>query len=182
VLPQALREDLLQRRPPRRRRAARAAGWLVAALLAAALALQAVLLAPELEARLPAPVAAAVEGAEPWHDALLRMLGRPLPPHRAPERIALEARDVREHPAVEDALLVTGVMVNEAPLPQPWPGLRLLLRDLQGRPLAERTFPPSMYLPEPPAEPVFPAGARAAFRLELDAPPVPVIGFEIRFL
>lgn len=52
---------------------------------------------------------------------------------------------VREHPSVEDALVVDAILFNEADYPQPFPVLELSFSTLNGRPVAARRFAPSEY-------------------------------------
>ncbi|OGT71195.1 MAG: hypothetical protein A3I78_10135 [Gammaproteobacteria bacterium RIFCSPLOWO2_02_FULL_56_15] len=64
------------------------------------------------------------------------------------DAIRLLNRDVRDHPRYENALLVNATMSNESGQIQPFPGIRLLLFNTNGRQVAYRDFHPDEYLDE----------------------------------
>jgi len=64
----------------------------------------------------------------------------------APAGLKMTARDVREHPRYEDALLVNASLVNTAGKAQAFPPLTLRLFDEAGGAIGERRFLPAEYL------------------------------------
>ncbi|HRQ65538.1 MAG TPA: DUF3426 domain-containing protein, partial [Xanthomonadaceae bacterium] len=90
------------------------------------------------------------------HDALRRMLialCQPLGctplPHRDIDAIALVSRDVRHHPTVEGALLITANLANRSDLPVALPVIEIVLADLSERRIAMRRFRAAEYAPDP---------------------------------
>ncbi|HEB67409.1 MAG TPA: DUF3426 domain-containing protein [Gammaproteobacteria bacterium] len=62
------------------------------------------------------------------------------------DRIQLVSRDIRDHPARPDALLIKATLVNKAPFAQPFPDMEITLSDLTGAVVARRRFHPREYL------------------------------------
>ena len=62
------------------------------------------------------------------------------------DRIQLVSRDIRDHPARPDALLIKATLVNRAPFAQPFPDMEITLSDLTGAVVARRRFHPREYL------------------------------------
>jgi len=82
----------------------------------------------------------------PYVARLCAVAGCPVPPRRAPDRIAIVDRTVRSHPAISGALLVEATLRNEAPFRQPLPQVQLTLRAMNGRVTGQRWFTPEEYL------------------------------------
>ena len=61
-------------------------------------------------------------------------------------RIYITDREVRSHPQVENALLVSAIFINRAGISQPYPDIVLTLSDLTNTVVAERRFTPADYL------------------------------------
>ena len=102
---------------------------------------------------------------------------------RAVNAIELATRDVRDHPRYRDALLVNATMINQAPLPQPFPVLELSLYGQTGAVLGVRRFQPEEYLDES----IDPAAGMPPERLvfvvlELATPAGEAVSFEFSFL
>jgi predicted Zn finger-like uncharacterized protein len=121
-------------------------------------------------------------GLRPWLVRVCKLAGCELPPWRAPEQLRLQARDIRPHPSVPGALLITATFRNEALWPQAWPMLELTLADLDGRLVALRRFPASEYLGAEPEGPVLGVGQSVAVELEVRDPGKEAIAFEFDFL
>lgn len=64
------------------------------------------------------------------------------------EQIELLNRDVRSHPAIKGALLITATFINHADFEQPYPKVGLQLSALTGEAIARRDFEPAEYLRE----------------------------------
>lgn len=109
-------------------------------LLGAALVAQLVFLVP--------PAMAGHESLRPVARVLCRLSGCELPPRQALDQLRLASRDVRAHPSVPGALIISATLVNGASFTQPYPVLEISLGNLQGDQVALRRFPPSAYLPE----------------------------------
>lgn len=73
--------------------------------------------------------------------------GCALPLMHSPEMVRITGRDIRRHPEISDALIVSISLANQAPYKQAFPVLELKFFDLRSRPLAMRRFTPDEYLP-----------------------------------
>ncbi len=62
--------------------------------------------------------------------------------------LRLVSRDIRPHPSVEGALMITATIVNESNQAIPFPTLEITLSDLNERRVAMRRFSPGSYLTE----------------------------------
>ncbi len=130
-----------------------------------------------------AALAVAVPAAAPWLERLCARL--PCPPLAADGRggVRLLARDVREHPQYEHALLVNATLVNDGATSAPFPIIELVLHDAGGRAVGARRFDPAEYLDHsmpvaagmPPRQPVYVV-------IELAGPDAAATSFEFRFL
>jgi hypothetical protein len=94
------------------------------------------------------PAMAGHESLRPVARVLCRLSGCELPPRQALDQLRLASRDVRAHPSVPGALIISATLVNGASFTQPYPVLEISLGNLQGDQVALRRFPPSAYLPE----------------------------------
>ena len=116
----------------------------------------------------------------PWLLDVCRVLAVPPPQVRAPALLRLDARDIRRHPDVPDALLISATLHNTAPWTQPYPQLEVRLSDLAGHAVAARVFAPTAYLPDAAlAARGLPPGARAAISIEIRDPGRQAVAFEI---
>lgn len=108
-------------------------------------------------------------------------LGCPLPPFHDVGNLHIIERDLR---AVPGGLEFRLVFANSGELPQALPQFRLVLNQLNGTPMAERTFTPSEYLGsmEDGEADLMPVGRPFEIRLLLAKPSADVGGFEIEFL
>lgn len=113
---------------------------------AASLLLGAVLVA-QIVFLVPSAVAGH-ESLRPVASVLCRLSGCELPPRQALDQLRLASRDVRAHPSVPGALIISATLVNGASFTQAYPVLEISLGNLQGDQVALRRFPPSAYLPE----------------------------------
>ncbi len=62
------------------------------------------------------------------------------------KQIKIVSRDVRLHPKIKGALLISATIVNQASYTQPYPTILLKFTDLTGNTVAQRYFPPKDYL------------------------------------
>lgn len=148
--------------------------WAAAMLLGLALLSQIVLAQRNELARDP--------GWRPWLSRACERLGCSLAPWHAPERVDLAARDVRPHPSVDGALLITATLRNTSPFPLSWPVMELTLLDLSGKRIAMRRFRPAEYLGGAPRSPALAPGQAATATLEVADPGKQTIAFAFEFL
>ena len=121
-----------------------------------------------------------------WRPALEDMCqyaGCDLPPQRDITKIILANRELRSHPEVPNALLVTATLVNNATFVQPYPLLQLSLSDFSGRTVAMRRFQPAEYMGKiaGAGEGMLP-GRPVEVSLELADPGKAAVGFEFSFI
>jgi len=82
----------------------------------------------------------------PWLERVCPAVGCELPPRVDISQIRSSNLVVRSHPDFAGALVVDAIIYNRAPFPQPFPLLEVSFADIQGKPLAQRTFKPGEYL------------------------------------
>lgn len=82
----------------------------------------------------------------PWLEKFCRVTGCDLPTLKDNSLIRSSDLVVRTHPSAAGALLVSAVLVNDAPFQQPFPTLQLVFQDLQGAVVAKRSFAPDEYV------------------------------------
>lgn len=166
--------------PPSFARAARAPArrsggwWLAALLLGLTLAVQ-IVIAQRAELARDAQWRA-------WLQPLCERIDCRLPVWRDPARVSLVSRNISPHPSVDQALLVSATIRNDAPWPQAWPVLELALSDLDGQPIALRRFSADEYLGGPPPQPTLAPGQTAVAQLEIVDPGKRAVAFEFDFL
>lgn len=61
-------------------------------------------------------------------------------------QIKLVSRDIRLHPKVDNALLISATFINRASFKQAYPDITITLSDLSGAMVAQRQFKPAEYL------------------------------------
>jgi hypothetical protein len=86
--------------------------------------------------------------ASPWLEQACAFAGCRAHPPAPPPTIELQARDVREHPQYQNALLVNASLINREPKPAPFPVLQLGIFDQTGTLIGIRRFKPGEYLDE----------------------------------
>lgn len=116
----------------------------------------------------------------PWLLSACQLLRVPPPQVRDLALLQLGARDIRPHPDVPGALLISATLRNRAPWTQPYPLLEVSLSDLSGKPVALRVFAPDAYLGSRAlAARGLPADASAAISLEVRDPGRQAVAFAI---
>lgn len=105
-----------------------------------------------------------------------------LPSVSDPTQLQLLSRDVRPHPSVPDALLISLAIINHAAFRQPWPVVTITFSDLDDNRIAMRRFKPSEYIRDAT---VRQAGmdpkARAAIVFEVKDPGKNAVAFQFAF-
>lgn len=109
-------------------------------------------------------------------------LGLPVPQQRDPAQLELLSRDIRRHPSVADALLISATVRNAAHFTQPYPVVSITLSDLDGNRIAMRRFRPQEYLHNPAVVAAgLRPGATAALVFEVHDPGRDAVAFEFAF-
>ena len=115
--------------------------------------------------------------------ATCERLGCTLPAVADRSRILLMARDVRPHPSVPHALIISATLSNDAPFAQPYPTVEITLSDVNEKRIALRRFAPAEYVGDLRAlARGLPAGGTASLSLEVEDPGNNAVAFEFRFL
>lgn len=121
----------------------------------------------------------------PWLYQVYEWAGLELVPSDPPVELsafALLHHEMISHPRLADGLHLSGVLVNDAGIDQPWPLLELRLEDRFGDTVAARRLAPEEYLRNATQrDSMMPAGARRAIEIELLDPGRDAIGFSIDF-
>jgi len=176
LVPEALRDDLQRMLAERRRSRQRALYGGASALLVLALVVQYAWF-------MPADLAARYPLARGALESFCALAGCRLPERRDASRIRMVSRDVRVHPRYEGALLVSAILENTAPHPQPYPDMQFSLYNVNGQRIAARRFPPQEYLAaEHDIAADMPPNTPIQIVLELLAPEQAVVSFEFRFI
>ncbi len=97
------------------------------------------------------------------------------------DQIRLLERNVFTHPVIDDALMVTGAFVNQAPFAQKVPELLISLFDVKGNLIANRLFKPAEYLLEDRTRDHIDPGKPVQFRLEIVDPGTNALTYEFEF-
>ena len=82
----------------------------------------------------------------PWFDSACERLGCRLPLRHDPARLALLSRDIRPHPSVANALIISASLRNDAAFAQAFPDVDIILSDLDENRVAMRRFRAQEYL------------------------------------
>ena len=126
---------------------------------------------------------AADAGLRPAMERFCAVLHCGLPMRVDLDQISILERDVRKHPAVEDALLINVTIENRADFIQPYPLLEVRFTDKAGNAVAMRRFAPAEYLgkgidPESGMSPQ----STAQVLLEVMDPGTEAVSFQFGFL
>lgn len=118
----------------------------------------------------------------PWLRSACAHLGCRLPLIADVDKLQLVSRDVRPHPSVPGALIISATVRNEAAFAQPYPVVTITLSDLDGNRIAMRRFRPSDYLDDATARTRGLApGASTAMVFEVKDPGKKAVAFEFGF-
>ncbi len=118
----------------------------------------------------------------PWLERACGALGCALSAWREPDAMHILTRDVRPHPSMPEALIISASFRNDARWAQPWPRLDLTLSDINGQPIAQRRFTPEQYLGHLQSAPLILPGQSASIALEVRDPGKQAVAFEFGFL
>lgn len=118
----------------------------------------------------------------PWLRSACAHLGCRLPLVADLDKLQLVSRDVRPHPSVPGALIISATVRNQAAFAQPYPVVTITLSDLDGNRIAMRRFRPSEYLDDASARSRGLApGTSAAMVFEVKDPGKKAVAFEFGF-
>ncbi len=99
------------------------------------------------------------------------------------DKISLVSRNIEPHPSVEDALIISATMVNEADFTQGFPVIEITLSDFNGQRVAMRRFQPEEYLENVErAEAGLKSGVLLPLAFEVVDPGNDAVAFEFSFL
>jgi predicted Zn finger-like uncharacterized protein len=121
-------------------------------------------------------------GLRPMLVRVCATLSCTLPPLKDVGRLTLLSRDIRPHPSVPGALIISATIRNDADFTQPYPVIRIALSDLDGNAIAMRRFRPSEYIGDPKTLTAgLPPGGTVAAVFEVEDPGKNAVAFEFAF-
>ncbi len=119
----------------------------------------------------------------PWIAQACATLGCTLPLQRDSEGLVLLSRDVRPHPSVPNALIISATMRNDADHAQAFPLVEITLTDLDEHRIAMRRFRPQEYVGDARAiHNGLASGASTALVFEVADPGKNAVAYEFKFL
>ena len=118
----------------------------------------------------------------PLLDGVCATVGCRMPLRQDLSQLALTSREIRPHPSVPGALLISATIRNEADFAQAFPAVRIRLSDLNEQPVASRRFVPADYLVDPDdARRGLAPQASAVIVFEVADPGRDAVAFEFNF-
>ena len=119
----------------------------------------------------------------PVVEALCRSLPCNLPLRSGPAEIDMVAREIREHPQVDGALMISATIVNRGSYVQVWPLFQVTFTNISGTTIAMRQFQPDEYLaPGIELAKGMQPGKEVALMLEVMDPGEQATSFQFDFL
>lgn len=98
-------------------------------------------------------------------------------------RITLLARDIRPHPSVAGALVISATLANRSAFAQPYPTVEITLADPNERRIAMRRFVPADYVSDDATlRQGLAPGASSSLSFEVEDPGKNAVAFEFKFL
>jgi len=120
--------------------------------------------------------------ARAWLDPVCAKLGCRLPLRRDAATLELLSRDIRPHPSVPGALIISATLRNDASFAQPFPVVEIALSNLDEKRVAMRRFQPRDYLNDSRiVDGGLGAGASTALVFEVADPGRDAVAFEFKF-
>ncbi len=120
--------------------------------------------------------------SRPLLDRACASLGCRLPLRHDPATLQLLSRDIRPHPSVPNALIISATLRNDAGFAQAFPAVEITLSDLDENRIAMRRFAPQEYLGDSRAvSNGLAAGGTAALVFEVADPGKNAVAFEFKF-
>lgn len=120
--------------------------------------------------------------ARAWLEPVCERFGCKLPLRRDATTLALLSRDIRPHPSVPGALIISATLRNDAAFAQPFPTVEITLSDLDEKRVAMRRFQPREYLADTRViDKGLAAGASTSLVFEVADPGRNAVAFEFEF-
>ena len=118
----------------------------------------------------------------PWIADACARIGCQVPLHKDDDLLQLASRDIRPHPSVPGALIISATLQNAGDFAQPFPVVAITLSDLDEQRIAMRRFQPREYISDARAlaNGLAPS-AKAALVFEVADPGKNAVAFEFRF-
>lgn len=117
-----------------------------------------------------------------WLDPACAKLGCALPLRHDATTLELLSRDIRPHPSVPGALIISATLRNDAAFAQAFPTVEISLSDLDEKRVAMRRFQPRDYLSDTRTIGAgLAAGASTALVFEVADPGRDAVAFEFKF-
>ncbi len=128
------------------------------------------------------PLAQRSEGLRWMLEPYCGVTGCHIDPRRDIHAFRVVSRDIRSHPNVAHALVISATMINTATFAQPYPVFEISLTDVHGSIVATRLFMPREYLEDPDqAVALMPAQLPVRVTMEVFDPGEHAVGFEFAF-
>lgn len=122
------------------------------------------------------------QALRPWLARVCGALSCTLPPLKDVSKLALLSRDIRPHPSVPGALILSATVRNDAHFTQPFPVIRITLSDLDDNRVAMRRFLSAEYVADPATRAAgLTPGASVAVAFEVEDPGKNAVAFEFGF-
>ncbi len=118
----------------------------------------------------------------PYLETACAVLGCDLPLRHDTAKLEVQEREIRNHPHVDDALLVSAIFRNTASFPQRYPIFEVAFSDVSGTPVAVRRFMPEEYLGGVDPSQGMAPGQQTRLMLEIIDPGVRAMSFQFDFL
>jgi len=125
---------------------------------------------------------AGIPAFRPTLDAACAILGCDLPLRHDTAKLEVLEREIRNHPHVSDALLVSATFENRADFVQAYPVFEVTFSDVSGTPIAARRFLPKEYLNGVDPSKGIPPGQQTRLMLEIVDPGDRAVSFQFDFL
>ena len=103
-------------------------------------------------------------------------------PLRNIDAIDVLSHSVYSHPNIDDALIISLAMINNAHYAQPFPTLAIHMANVRGEIIAQRNFTPENYLDASSASGLMSPGSPVTITLEVHDPGNDALTFELAFL
>jgi predicted Zn finger-like uncharacterized protein len=118
----------------------------------------------------------------PWIAQACAKIGCRVPLRKDDELLQLASRDIRPHPSVPGALIISATLQNAGDFAQAYPVVEITLSDLDEQRIAMRRFRPEEYVSDPRAliDGLAP-DAKAPLVFEVADPGKNAVAFEFRF-
>jgi len=119
----------------------------------------------------------------PWLDRACESLHCQLPPRHDTSQLTLVSRDIRPHPSVKGALIISATLRNDGDFAQSYPTVEITLSDLDENRIAMRRFHPREYVSDTRVlAPGLAPGTTASLVVEVQDPGRNAVAFEFKFL